>query len=416
MTTDMGIIKLGIEKLGFYGGRAFIDIADLADLRRLDPLRMANLLIRRKTMNFPWEDPVSFAVNAARPILRPLSAGQRARISHVIVASESGIDFGKSLATWIHELLELPKRARLFEIKQACYGGTAAVQTALALLARDGDTDAKALVICTDLARPVPHSYAEPTQGGGAIAMLLGYEPSILAIEQGAYGVHGYHVMDACRPDQDQETGDAELSVLTYIDCLQHSFTDYQARVGAVDFRTHFDYLAFHTPFGGMVKGAHRTLSRRLYQGGGAEVEADFHRRLAPSLMYCQEVGNIYSGTVFLALAGIVASAELDRRSRIGLFSYGAGCASEFFSGWLGADAQSALAESGLEDQLHSRYRLTMPDYERVLNANRRSHFGVRDVQVEPGDLADLYRTIFAGQGICVWKGIRHYAREYCDS
>jgi len=408
--------KMGIEKLGFYSGRAFIDIADLAGLRRLDPVRMANLLIRRKTVHFPWEDPVSFAVNAARPMLQPLSPEQRGRISHVIVASESGIDFGKSLATWIHELLDLPKRVRLFEIKQACYGGTAALQTALGLLARDGDPEAKALVICTDLARPVPHSYAEPTQGGGAVAMLLGGEPAILELEQGAHGVHGYHVMDAFRPDQDQETGDAELSVLTYIDCLQHSFADYQSRVGPVDFRGHFDYLAFHTPFGGMIKGAHRSLLRRLHQVGGAEVEADFHRRLAPSLTYCQEVGNIYSGTLFLALAGIVASAGLDRRGRIGLFSYGAGCASEFFSGWVGPKAQTALAESGLEAQLYSRYQLHMPDYERVLNANRRSHFGAKEARVDPGELADLYQTIFAGQGICVWKGIRQYAREYCDA
>ncbi len=408
--------KIGIERLGFYGGRAFIDIADLAGLRRLDPVRMANLLIRRKTMHFPWEDPVSFAVNAARPILRRLTPAQLERINHVIVASESGLDFGKSLSTWIHQLLNLPKRTRLFEIKQACYGGTAALQSALGLLARDGDPTAKALVICTDLARPVPHSYAEPTQGGGAVALLIGNEPDILEVEAGAYGVHGYHAMDAFRPDPHQETGDAELSVLTYIDCLQHSFADYQTRVGPVDFRDHFDYLAFHTPFGGMVKGAHRTLSRRLYRTGGAEVEADFHQRLAPSLTYCREVGNIYSGTLFLALAGIVASAEFDRRCRIGLFSYGAGCSSEFFSGWSAPAAQAALADAELDALLAARYRLNMNDYEKVLAANRNTHFGAKDARIEPEDLADLYQAVFAGQGICVWKGIRQYEREYCDA
>ncbi|SMF97332.1 hydroxymethylglutaryl-CoA synthase [Methylomagnum ishizawai] len=406
----------GIERIGFYGGRAFIDIAELAVLRHLDPVRMANLLIRRKTVHFPWEDPVSFAVNAARPLVRALPEAQRGAITHLIVASESGIDFGKSLATWVHGLLDLPRAMRLFEIKQACYGGTAALQTALGLLARQARPEAKALVICTDIARPIPHSYAEPTQGGAAIALLLGGEPDILELEPGASGLHGYHVMDALRPDPDQETGDADLSVLTYIDCLQQAFAAYREAVGPVDFRSHFDYLAFHTPFGGMVKGAHRSLLRRWYQANGAETEADFHRRLAPSLAYCREVGNIYSGTVFLALAGALASADLDRRRRIGLFSYGSGCSAEFYSGWADHRAETALALADLPGQLAARHKLGMVDYERVLTANRRSRFGEREARIDPGDLADLYETVFAGRGVCVLRGIHQYEREYRDA
>ena len=130
------MMKWGIERIGFYGGRGFIDIADLAALRKLDPVRMANLLIRRKSVHFPWEDPVSFAVNAARPLLQAMQPEQRRHINHLLVASESGIDFGKSLATWMHGLLDLPRNIRLFEIKQACYGGTAALQSAIGLLAR----------------------------------------------------------------------------------------------------------------------------------------------------------------------------------------------------------------------------------------------------------------------------------------
>jgi len=410
-------INWGIERIGFYGGRSFIDIADLATLRKLDPLRMANLLISRKTVHFPWEDPVSFAVNAARPLLQALEPGQRRNINHLLVASESGLDFGKSLATWIHGHLDLPREIRLFEIKQACYGGTAALQTAIGLLARHGRPEAKALVVCTDIARPIPHSYAEPTQGGAAIALLVGADAEILEIEAGASGLHGYHVMDAFRPDPDQETGDADLSVLTYIDCLQKTFASYCASaVGPVDFRDYFSYLAFHTPFGGMVKGAHRTLMRRLYQAASADIEADFHRRLAPSLTYCREVGNIYSGTVFLALAGTIASAMPDRKSRIGLFSYGSGCSSEFYSGWASPQAETALALAGLPENLAGRQRLNMVDYERVLAANRRSRFGEREARIDPVELHDLYESAFAGRGVCVLQGIRHYEREYGDA
>ena len=410
------MMKWGIERIGFYGGRGFIDIADLAALRKLDPVRMANLLIRRKSVHFPWEDPVSFAVNAARPLLQAMQPEQRRHINHLLVASESGIDFGKSLATWMHGLLDLPRNIRLFEIKQACYGGTAALQSAIGLLARHARPEAKALVICTDIARPIPHSYAEPTQGGAAIALLVGANAELLEIEPGASGVHGYHVMDAFRPDPEQETGDADLSVLTYIDCLQQTFAAYRSAVGPVDFREHFAYLAFHTPFGGMVKGAHRSLMRRLYQAGGADTEADFHRRLAPSLTYCREVGNIYSGTVFLALAGVLASAELERRCRIGLFSYGSGCSSEFYSGWAGPQAEAVLALADLPGGLAARQKLNMPDYERVLAANRRSRFGEREASFAAAGLEDIYASAFQGQGVCVLKGIHQYEREYGEA
>ena len=405
-------MQLGIEQIGFYGGRAFIDVMELAELRGLDPLRFANLLIRKKTVHFPWEDPVTFAVNAAQPLLARLTEPEKKRITHLIIASESGIDFGKSLATWIHPHLGLPKQMRLLEIKQACYAGTAALQTALGMLSRMNTPDDKALVICTDIARPIPFSYAEPTQGGAAIAMLVG-QPDLLEVEAGASGFYGHHAMDAFRPDADQETGDADLSVLTYIQCLQRSYEAYQSITGGSDFLHHFDLLAFHTPFGGMVKGAHRSLLRHLYQMDGASIEADFHRRLAPSLRYCSEVGNIYSGTVFLALVGALASSQRRDSGRIGLFSYGSGCSSEFYSGRVGSKVLERLAEADLGGQLNSRLKLSMKDYERVIGLARASHFGVRHLQLDLGALEDLYASAFQYRRTLVLRSIKDYERHY---
>ncbi|WP_255211108.1 hydroxymethylglutaryl-CoA synthase [Methylogaea oryzae] len=137
---------------------------------------------------------------------------------------------------------------------------------------------------------------------------------------------------------------------------------------------------------------------------------------MAPSLVYCREVGNIYSGTVFLALAGVLASADLDRRRRIGLFSYGSGCSSEFYSGWAGPQAEAALSQSGLAEHLAARRRLDMAEYERVLAANRHSRFGSKDAKIDTDDLADLYQAAFAERGVCVLGGIRNYDREYRDA
>ena len=48
----------------------------------------------------------------------------------VIVGTESAPTSPKSAAVIIHDLLDIQPFARSFEIKHACYGGTAALQQA----------------------------------------------------------------------------------------------------------------------------------------------------------------------------------------------------------------------------------------------------------------------------------------------
>ncbi len=59
---------------------------------------------------------------------------------------------------------------------------------------------------------------------------------------------HGYEVMDTCRPVPDSEAGDADLSLLSYLDCCENYFIEYQKRVKDADYAKSFSYLAFHTP------------------------------------------------------------------------------------------------------------------------------------------------------------------------
>ncbi len=401
----------GIERLGFYGGRAYLDVGELALARGLDQRRFENLLMRRKSLALPFEDPVSFAVNAAKPVVDALSESERAEIRLLIVASESGIDHGKSMGAYVHKHLGLDPRCRQFEVKQACYGGTAALRMAAAWAATDGG-GARALVVCTDIGRPVRHSYAEPSQGSAAVALLVGRRPDILALEPGASGIHSYEVADACRPTADMETGDADLSLLSYLTCCEQAFAAYREAVGTVDFVRHFALLAFHTPFGGMVKGAHRTLMRKLAAAQPDAIEADFRQRMAPSLVYCREVGNIYSGTIFLALAGAIDHGEDAAARRIGLFSYGSGCCSEFYSGMAPAGAGKAMAESGVADALAGRAHVPVARYDALLDEHR-SFAGMRDAVVGLGGAADIYEDVFAGRGYLILDRIEGWQRHY---
>lgn len=83
------------------------------------------MLIEEKTVVLPYEDPITYGVNAAKPIVDALSEEERNKIEIVITCTESGIDFGKSISTYIHHYLGLSRNCRLFEIKNACYSGTA---------------------------------------------------------------------------------------------------------------------------------------------------------------------------------------------------------------------------------------------------------------------------------------------------
>lgn len=407
--------RIGIDRLNVFPGLAFVEVDDIFTARGLDPARSGNLMMRRKTVGLPCEDAVTNAVNAAKPVIDTLTDDERNSIDLLITATESGLDFGKSLATYVHRFLGLKSACRLFEVKQACYGGTAALQMAVAHLA--ACPGSRALVIATDVARPsVKLSYAEPSQGAAAVAMLVARDPAVLDLDPGASGIHAFEVADTCRPDAETETGDPDLSLMSYLDCLEGAYGDYVSKVEGVDFRESFSQLAFHAPFAGMVKGAHRNLMRRLYKAKSPEIEADFEARLAPSLRYCTETGNAYSATVYVALAGLVDALTDDAPRRVGLFSYGSGCCSEFFSGIVPGTARTMQARFGIGGQLARRRALTIAEYDHLLDLAARMPFGLRDAAPAMNEIPEIREECIAGRGLLVLTAVEDYRRDYAWS
>ena len=139
--------------MNVFGGTAYLDVAELARHRRLDNARFANLLMKQKAVALPYEDPVTFAVNAAKPVVDALSPAEKDRIELLVTCTESGIDFGKSLSTYVHHHLGLNRNCRQFEIKQACYSGTAGFQMAVNFVLSKVSPGAKALIVATDISR-----------------------------------------------------------------------------------------------------------------------------------------------------------------------------------------------------------------------------------------------------------------------
>jgi polyketide biosynthesis 3-hydroxy-3-methylglutaryl-CoA synthase-like enzyme PksG len=416
------MVPVGIEAMNVFGGTAYLDVMQLAKHRNLDNTRFENLLMKEKAVALPYEDPVTFAVNAARPVVEALSEAERNRIEMLITCTESGIDFGKSLSTYIHHYLGLNRNCRLFELKNACYSGTAGFQMGVNFILSQASPGAKALVVATDIVRFMvaeggeglteDWSFAEPSSGAGAVAILVSECPYVFQVDVGANGYYGYEVMDTCRPAPDSEAGDADLSLMSYLDCCEQAFLEYQRRVAGVDYRETFDYLTFHTPFGGMVKGAHRTMMRKIVKAKPDEIEADFTKRVTPGMTYCQRVGNIMGGTIFMSLAGTVDHGRFDTPKRIGCFSYGSGCCSEFYSGIITAQGQERQLRFGIEGQLNERYRLSMEEYEILLKGSGAVRFGTRNVKSNFELISGVLDSC-RGKERLFLDEIREYHREY---
>src|SRR3954469_9737780 len=144
---------VGIEAINVFAGSAYVDVEKLARHRKLDMTRFSNLLMKQKTVALPYEDPITFGVNAAKPLIDAMTPEERDRIELVITCTESAFDFGKSMSTYFHRLLGLNRNCRLFEVKNACYSGVAGVQMAVNFVLSQASPGAKALVIATDIAR-----------------------------------------------------------------------------------------------------------------------------------------------------------------------------------------------------------------------------------------------------------------------
>ncbi|NOZ52783.1 MAG: hydroxymethylglutaryl-CoA synthase family protein [Gammaproteobacteria bacterium] len=412
---------VGIEMLNIFGGSAYLDVDQLASHRGLDKTRFDNLLMKEKSVALPYEDPVSLGVNAAKPIIDVLSDNEKDRIEMLITCTESSFDFGKSMSSYMHDYLKLNRNCRLFEIKSACYSGTTGLQMGINFVLSQVSPGAKALVIATDISRFLVAegggvlsegwSFAEPSSGAGAAAMLVSDRPHIFQVDVGANGYYGFEVMDTCRPVADSEAGDSDLSLLSYLDCLEQSFSEYQKRVPGANYLESFSYLAFHTPFGGMIKGAHRTMMRKMLKAKADVVEADFEERVFPGLIYCQRVGNIMGATTALSLASTIENAVFDTPKRIGCFSYGSGCCSEFFSGVVTIEGQERMQRFGISNKLKQRYQLSMDEYDALIEESTNVRFGTRTVKLDTEFIGGARKS--SNMPRLFLKEIKEYHRLY---
>lgn len=353
-------MKIGIDKIGFYTTPLYLDLTELAQVRGVDPNKyLIGIGQEKQAVIPPTQDIVTMGANAADRIL---TDEDRKQISTIIVATESGIDNSKAAAIYVKELLQLDPFVRAVEVKEACYSGTAALQFARGLISLNPDE--KVLIIAADIARYGLETSGEVTQGGGAIAMMISAEPRVLAID-GPSVPYSEDVMDFWRPLYASEAlVDGKYSTTVYIDFFQKTWERYQTLTD----QTLSDMAAmiFHLPFTKMGKKA---LDAIL--GDQNDPHSVLMRtQLAASQALSRQVGNLYTGSLYLALLSLLTrSHNLQSGDRIGLFSYGSGAQGEFFTGILQADFKEMVRQADVEKLIMARKQVSVPEYERLFRA-----------------------------------------------
>ncbi|MFC0232654.1 hydroxymethylglutaryl-CoA synthase [Vagococcus entomophilus] len=350
-------MTVGIDKLSFYVPKYFVDLTKLAKKRNVDPNKYTIGIGQEKMSVLPiYEDIVTMGANAARKIL---TKEDKETIDMVIVGTESGIDFSKASAVSIHHLLEIQPFARCFEIKEACYGATAAITMAQTYVATHPNR--KVLVIASDVARYGLNTAGEPTQGAGAVALLITSEPRILAFNNDNV-FHTKDIMDFWRPTYSENAMvDGHLSNQAYIDSFQTVFhkycQTYQKNLND------FDAMCFHIPYTKMGKKALQT----VLDTTDVQTQTKLLTRYESSILYSKQVGNMYTGSLYLGFISLLEnSQELTDGKTVALFSYGSGAVAEMFSGQLQKGFKQQLATRQHAEMFHQRQELSVTEYEEV--------------------------------------------------
>ncbi len=403
-------IPVGIDALAFSGPAAYVDLADLATARGVDPAKFTKGLGQhRMAIASPCEDTVTMAVEAGARAIEAFGIDP-AEIGTLIVGTETGVDHSKPVAVYVHDLLGLNERCRTFETKHACYGAMAGLTSSMDWIASGRARGRKALVIASDIANYGLGTPGEPTQGAGAVAMVVSEQPRLLEIQPASIGDYTRQVMDFWRPLYSKYAlADGQYSIQCYLDALASARED---AVGArPDLLGGLQACLYHVPFVKMAFKAHqRELEMELGQAISKDeaepwqrLQDSYARRCAPWLTLNAEIGNIYTGSLFLSLIDLLRKAGGQLAGeRISLFSYGSGCGATYCLATIAAQAGEWQGRIDPAAALEARRRLSIEEYENMVRAGEQAD---RQQNLAPAD--------FGLSGGLYYTGTRDDRRHY---
>ncbi len=186
------------------------------------------------------------------------------------------------------------------EFKHACLGGVYGMKGALRHLALDG-SGGQAIVVCADIAEYARGSSGEPTQGAGAIAMLLEEDPKLAEVDLTQAGLaSAYRIMDFRKPMlrfcgqdrsethqvQDFPVFNGKYSTTCYVDETLQALRDMLDKrdVNPTEYLRSLNTVFMHRPYRRMPETGLAIAYLHTLRYGSAEDRAEL-------ASYCYEAG-----------------------------------------------------------------------------------------------------------------------------
>jgi len=348
-------MDVGIDKIGFYVPKDYIDIVELAKARDVDPNKFTiGIGQDKQAVPQPYQDAVTLAASSADSIL---TADDKKDIGLLIVGTESSVDESKSTAAFLMDLLDLPEDIRSYEIKQACFGATAGLQAAYDFVSLNPGK--KALVIASDIARYGIKTPGEVTQGAGSVAMLISENPRVLKLDHKSVYMTR-NVGDFWRPTFSKTAfARGKFSNEVYVDFFTTLWNKFQAKYDVT--ADNFSTMLFHIPYTKMGTKALRTLEGKLSDEKYAELTDHYQA----SVKFSREVGNLYTGSLYLGLLSYLVNTAKANEKML-FFSYGSGAVGEIYSGEIQPDFEKVIDKEAILAMLDNRQKMSISDYEKM--------------------------------------------------
>ena len=407
---------VGIDDLAVYVPGLYLPLeGEFARSRGIDPGKLIRGIgIERMAVPDAHEDAATMAAMSLLLLMRR-SRLQPQQIGKIYVGTESSLDEAKAMGTYVIGMLEQVygrgsfRECGTVEMKAACIATTFALESQSYWLAGE-DEDKVGVVIASDVAKYPLASPGEYTQGAGSVSLLLKKNPRLLSLEQ-VYGHFTRDENDFFRPmGCTTAVVNGKHSNQCYLDAVTGAFDSFAARAArkkvivpeagqcVTDF---LDHILFHIPYPRMVEYASAAVFRHDWkkcgrcrrveeeigpepgEGDGNDAaafqaaDADYARRFARSPQFLEafaakvkdtatlsrQIGNIYTGSIYLGLASLLELDRLQAGQRLGFGAYGSGCSALFFSGRVGQQAED-LPGLGLMERMEERKAISLADYE----------------------------------------------------
>jgi hydroxymethylglutaryl-CoA synthase len=415
------LLPVGIDDMAFYTPNLYYDLKDLANLRQIPYEKLAHGL-GTFHMAFPdvHEDTATMAAEAIAQLIERNHLNTN-DIGRIYLGTESALDASKPTATYAVEMLEKRfgqsfRHTDVIDMTFACIGATDALIHMMDWVSHDKTR--VGIVVASDFAKYDLESTGEYTQGAGAVAMLVKWHPRLMVIRQ-LYGVACESVHDFYKPRRAQysETPvfDGQFSNECYKDRMNEAMEHFRTQAvaqGVIKSAAYeplserWERMIFHLPYSFHAKRMFiETFVLELQQADiyidflkkydldipqkgdfSAEKEyqkaynayikkisetPDYQKIVTQKLEKAQRassyIGNIYAGSVWLALMSTLES-DLQEQSKItkktfGFIAYGSGSKAKIFEGIVQKDWKEVTDRFGIFDFIANRKSITTEQY-----------------------------------------------------